>query len=521
MEKYKYLIIIILLSVTVNLFSSEISGVDDCMWGDQGNGTYINPVLYADYSDPDVIRVGKDFYMVCSEFHFMGMPVLHSKDLVNWTIVGRVYREFKFSSKYDTNGRYAGGSWAPAIRYHNKKFYVYFCTPKEGLFMSLADKPEGPWAPLVQVVKIKGWEDPCPFWDEDGQAYLGHSKVGAGPIIIHKMSSDGKKLLDEGVQVYSGPVAEGTKIYKRNGRYYLSIPEGGVKVGWQTVLRSKNIYGPYERKVVLERGSTNINGPHQGSMVDLPNGDWWFLHFQSKPNAGRILHLQPMYWKEGWPVIGIDIDRNGIGEPVYVWKKPDTGKSFPVEKPQTSDEFNMIHLGLQWEWNHNPVDSAWSLSQNRGLLKLNALKADSLMKAKNTLTQKIMGPAGEVVTSLYAGKMKNGQRAGLCLIGKTFNEAGLIKKNGNLFVYVDINGKYSEKPYNASIIYIKAYVSQRDNSDKFYYSSNNKDFIPLCSPFTVANGYWKGPRSGLFSFNPEGNGGTALFDWFHYSYDCR
>ncbi|WP_372772521.1 glycoside hydrolase 43 family protein [Mangrovibacterium sp.] len=237
--------------------------------------------MNADYSDPDVVRVGVDYYMVCSEFHFMGMPVLHSTDLVNWTIVSQVYDEFKFAPEYSSNQRYAGGSWAPAIRFHAGKFYVYFCTPKEGLFMSSADKAEGPWEPLVQVESVDGWEDPCPFWDDNGQAYLGHSKVGAGPIIIHKMSADGKSLLDDGLTVYTGPVAEGTKIQKRNGYYYLSIPEGGVERGWQTILRSKNIYGPYEKKVVLETGSTQINGPHQGAMVDTPDGEWWFLHFQS------------------------------------------------------------------------------------------------------------------------------------------------------------------------------------------------------------------------------------------------
>ncbi|HEY6900234.1 MAG TPA: glycoside hydrolase 43 family protein, partial [Puia sp.] len=242
-------------------------------WGDQGNGTYINPVLYADYSDPDVIRVDNKYYMVCSEFHYMGMPILESDDMVNWTIAGRIYSRIDLPGYSDFH-RFAGGSWAPAIRYHDHKFYVYFCTPDEGLFMSSAEKPEGPWSPLVTVRQIPGWEDPCPFWDEDGKAYLGHSRKGAGPIIIHKMSPDGTTLLDEGVTVYTGPTAEGTKLFKLNGYYYISIPEGGVGTGWQTVLRSKNIYGPYEKKVVLEKGSTPINGPHQGALVATPAGQW-------------------------------------------------------------------------------------------------------------------------------------------------------------------------------------------------------------------------------------------------------
>ena len=247
-------------------------------WGDQGDGTYRNPVLNADFSDPDVIRVGSKYYMVASDFHFLGMQVLESEDMVNWRYISQIYRRFD-EPGWDSNQHYAGGSWAPAIRYHDGLFYVYFCTPEEGLYMSTAKDPHGPWAPLHLVKRIEKWEDPCPFWDEDGQAYLGRSKHGAGPIIVHRMSADGRQLLDDGVTVYEGPVAEGTKFLKRNGYYYLIIPEGGVGTGWQTVLRSKNIYGPYERRIVLEQGSTSINGPHQGALVDTPDGNWWFYHF--------------------------------------------------------------------------------------------------------------------------------------------------------------------------------------------------------------------------------------------------
>ena len=214
-------------------------------WGDQLNGTYKNPVLNADYSDPDGIRVDERYYMGASDFHFLGMQVLESRDMVNWQIISQIYDRFDLPG-WDSNQHYAGGSWAPSIRYHDGLFYVYFCTPDEGLFMSTASDPNGPWSPLYCVKAIEKWEDPCPFWDEDGQAYLGRSQWGAGPIIIHKMSADGRQLLDDGVTVYTGPVAEGTKIMKRNGYYYLIIPEGGVGQGWHTVLLSQHLYGPYE-----------------------------------------------------------------------------------------------------------------------------------------------------------------------------------------------------------------------------------------------------------------------------------
>lgn len=489
-------------------------------WGDQGNGTYINPVLNADYSDPDAIRVGEKYYMVCSEFHFMGIPVLESEDMVNWKIVGKVYDNIDFPG-YSTNEQYGKGSWAPTIRFHNNKFWVYFCTPGEGLFMSLSEKPEGPWEPLVLVKGIPGWEDPCPFWDDNGTAYLGHSKVGAGPIIIHKLSADGKQLLDDGVTVYTGPVAEGTKIHKINGYYYLSIPEGGVGEGWQTILRSKNIFGPYEKKVVLEKGSTKINGPHQGSLVDTPQGEWWFYHFQENGAMGRVVHLQPVFWQNDWPVIGVDIDRNGIGEPVYVWKKPDISGNHAISAPQTDDNFSTTQLGLQWQWNHNPDNASWSLTEKAGSLNLKALKAENFLKARNTITQKVMGTTGEAVTELDFNSIAEGQKAGLCNIGGKNNSlVGVKMQDGQIYIFFEKNKTISgEKIIKAKKIYLKLQLDIINNKNQFFYSLDNKTFTPVGENFTTSAGNWKGTRIGLFSYNELDNAGTASFNWFTYNYD--
>ena len=385
------------LTMAVALATTAATAQRPLDWGDQLNGTYKNPVLNADYSDPDVIRVADKYYMVASDFHFLGMQVLKSSDMVNWQIISQIYRHFDFPG-WDANQHYAGGSWAPAIRYHDGLFYVYFCTPDEGLFMATASDAKGPWSPLHCVKAVTKWEDPCPFWDDDGQAYLGRSQWGAGPIIIHKMSADGRQLLDDGVTVYTGPVAEGTKFLKRNGYYYLIIPEGGVGQGWQTVLRSRNIYGPYEKRVVLDQGSTNVNGPHQGALVDTPDGQWWFYHFQESSPRGRVVHLQPARWKDDWPLMGVDIDGNGIGEPVAVWPCPMPSKP---SLPQMSDEFDGTEkfwvgqqqrtLGLQWQWNHNPADDSWSLTTRKGFLTLKALKADQLKASRNMLTPKDNG----------------------------------------------------------------------------------------------------------------------------------
>ena len=485
-------------------------------WGDQGNGTYRNPVLNADFSDPDVIRVGSKYYMVASDFHFLGMQVLESDDMVNWRYVSQIYRRFD-EPGWDDNSHYAGGSWAPAIRHHNGLYYVYFCTPDEGLYMSTASDPRGPWAPLHLVKRVAKWEDPCPFWDEDGQAYLGRSKHGAGPIIVHRMSADGKQLLDEGTTVYQGPIAEGTKFMKRNGYYYLIIPEGGVGTGWQTVLRAKNIYGPYERKVVLEQGSTNINGPHQGALVDAPDGSWWFYHFQETPVLGRVVHLQPVRWQDDWPLMGVDYDGNGIGEPVAEWnlgrnqgdrlldsaKNHESVLMIPVTQP--SDDFSSPALGLQWQWNHNPVDTHWSLKEKKGWLTLKALPADSLKQCRNMLTQKVVGYQSESTTLLTSS---GDCYAGLFCSGKTFRGIGLCKDG--IFVEAQgqreiiLKGKFPK-------LWVRVTNDCQANRHQFSFSTDGLHFTTAGEPFPLRSGYWKGIRVGLFCY---GKSGRAAFDEF-------
>lgn len=470
-------------------------------WGDQLDGSYMNPVLNADFSDPDVIRVGEKYYMVASDFHFIGMQVLESDDMVNWHYISQIYNRFD-EPGWDENRHYAGGSWAPAIRYHNGRFYVYFCTPEEGLYMSSAMDAHGPWDPLHLVQRVAGWEDPCPLWDDDGQAYLGRSKKGAGPIIVHKMSADGRQLLDEGVTVYTGPTAEGTKWLKRHGYYYLIIPEGGVGQGWQTVLRATNIYGPYERRIVLEQGSTTINGPHQGALVEGPDSTWWFYHFQDTPELGRVVHLQPARWLDEWPLMGEDLDGNGIGEPVTKWQKPipRTERSLP----QTDDDFSGP-LGLQWQWNHNPQNDHWSLSERKGWLTIHALPADNLMACRNMLTQKVMGYYTESTTFVEA---RGDCFAGLASIGRQFHAVGVTPEG--LFVETDGQRQLVKKG-SFKRIYLRVTNNCIKHTHQFSYSIDGTHFLPAGDPFPMRNGYWKGIRVALFCYGADG---LAQFDSF-------
>jgi beta-xylosidase len=486
----------------------EFGGND---WGDLGGGFYKNPVLNADYSDPDVVCVGSDFYMVCSDFHYMGIPVLHSKDLVNWRIVGQVYDRLDIHERYDKMEGYGKGSWAPALKYHKGRFYVYFCTPDEGLYMSSAEYAEGPWKPLHEVKRVAGWEDPCPFWDDDGSAYLGHSTVGAGPIMIHKMSGDGKRLLDDGAVVYVGKVAEGTKIYKRERYYYLVIPEGGVEKGWQTVLRSENIYGPYERKVVLQTGRTGINGPHQGGLVETPGGETWFMHFQSAGALGRVCHLQPVRWVDGWPLMGEE------GEPVGIFRKPDVGGNYPAALPQASDDFDRPRLGCQWQWNHNPVNENWSLSWRPGYLCLKAMCAENIFKARNTLTQKMMGSRADMLAELDTQNMRSGQRAGLAYLGgNEENWIGIVKKGDACRIEAVAAGIVCHGPeVRTPVVWLKT-VFDLSAETFFCFSTDGQRYYRLGGACKIRAGHWKGVRVGLFSFNTEAAAGRADFHRFRY-----
>ncbi|MBZ5579719.1 MAG: glycoside hydrolase 43 family protein [Acidobacteriia bacterium] len=486
---------------------------------DLGNGTYRNPVLFADYSDPDVIRVGADYYLVSSSFHFMpGIPILKSHDLVNWTIIGHVYQRLELDPKYSMVGgtRYAGGSWAPAIRFHQGRFYVYFPTPDEGILMSSAKSAEGPWTSPVLVLAKKGLEDPCPFWDDDGSAYLVHSVVGAGPLILHRMNPEGTAVLDEGKEIARDPktlpTLEGPKFYKRRGYYYIFAPIGGVSAGQQAVLRSKSIYGPYEYRIVLAQAATAINGPHQGAYVETPSGEGWFLHFQHRGAYGRIVHMQPVRWVDDWPVMG------EAGQPVATARKPDVGKTYPILEPQTSDEFNSRQLGLQWEWNHNPDDAHWSLSQRPGFLRLHAMPAADLLSAQNTLTLTLQDPALYAEALLDVTGMTDGQQAGLGMFIKQPHWIGVAQAGGRRRLILHTGAGETPGPaLETNQVELRVHV-ENEAAAYSYSLDGGKTFLPLGEPMPIVFSWWKGARICLLSFTDKGSepGGYVDIDWLHY-----
>ncbi|HEX9152434.1 MAG TPA: family 43 glycosylhydrolase, partial [Flavobacterium sp.] len=342
---------------------AKINNSTSQVWvSDNGDGTYKNPVLHADYSDPDVVRVGDDYYMTSSSFNCIpGLPILHSKDMVNWELVNYALPKQPPFDVFD-KPQHGNGVWAPCIRYHNNELYIYYPDPDYGIYMIKTKDPKGVWSKPILIKEGKGLIDPTPLWDDDGKAYLAFAFAGSRAgikslLAICTLNAQGTIANDDDVIIIDGhdgeATIEGPKLYKHNGYYYIFAPAGGVATGWQTVLRAKNIFGPYEKRKVMDQGKTNINGPHQGAWVQTKTGEDWFFHFQDKGAYGRIVHLEPMKWVNNWPVIGSDQDRDGIGEPVAIHKKPNVGKTYPVATPNDSDEFNTSKLGLQWQWHAN------------------------------------------------------------------------------------------------------------------------------------------------------------------------
>jgi beta-xylosidase len=503
---------------------------------DNGDGTYNDPVIHADYSDPDVIRVGDDYYMVSSSFTpIPGLPILHSKDLVNWKIIGHALKKQPPYNVYD-KVQHGAGVWAPSIRYQNNEFYIYYPDPDFG-YLVKAKNIIGPWSEPMLIEAGKGLIDPCPLWDADGKAYLVHAYAGSRAgiksiIVVKEINKEGTKIVGNGVMVYDGhekdPTIEGPKFYKRRGYYYIFAPAGGVSTGWQTVLRSRNIYGPYERKVVMDQGTTSINGPHQGAWVTTQTGEDWFLHFQDKQAYGRIVHLQPMKWLNDWPVTGVDKDGDGKGEPVLVHKKPNVGKQYAPSTVQDGDEFNGTKFGLQWQWQANPKEG-WAYPASNGSLRMfSVYQPDSirnLWSTPNILRQKF--PAEEFTVSIKVSfKLKFvNERFGVCVFGTDYASLSVIKEKNEVFIVESENigadknepeKELSRMPFGENELYVTIKVSKGGTCEFSY--GTEKITTNLLKTFTAKPGRWVGAKIGLFCTrtNVTNDAGVVDIDWIRF-----
>lgn len=533
------IVISIILSLLPLIVQAQ-SEISKTWVADLGNGKYKNPVLYADYSDPDVCRVGEDYYMTASSFNCVpGLPILHSKDLVNWRIVGHAINRMPDCAIYGEGVNHGGNVWAPSIRYHNGEYYIYYGDPDIGIFMTKTKDPSGEWDSLTLVKKGKGLIDPCPLFDDDGQVYLVHAFAGSRAGIksllsITRLTSDGKRTIGESRIIYDGhdtdPTIEGPKFYKRNGYYYIFAPAGGVATGWQLAMRSKNVYGPYERKVVMTQDKTITNGPHQGAWIDTPTGEDWFVHFQDVGAFGRVMHLQPMIWKDDWCVIGEDEDKDGCGNPVLTYRKPNVGKTYSLSTPAESDDFNTNTLGLQWQWHSNPQDWWYFTNKEKGCLNLYSVPLPDNYKnmwdVPNLLLQKT--PASEFTATmkmtLKPDKRFKGEMAGLVVMGLDYGVITLRnEENGYKLTQAEClkadkgNAEKVNEQVNLSdpTVYLKVKVNSKAQC-QFYYSIDGRKFIKIGDLFQAREGKWIGAKIGMFCLRPiKGNdGGSAEIDWF-------
>lgn len=545
----KGLFFILSLSVC-SLFHPAMAQYRSEVWvSDEGNGMYRNPVLHADYSDPDVCAVGEDYFLTASSFNCTpGLPILHSKDLVNWKIVNYALKKVE-PVEYYNEPRHGKGVWAPSIRFHEGVFYIYWGDPDFGIFMVKTRDPYGEWDKPVLVKAGKGMIDPCPLWDDDGRVYLAHAWAGSrakfnSVLTVCEMNKEGTAVISDPVLVFDGNdgvnhTIEGAKFYKRNGFYYLFAPAGGVVSGWQLVMRSKDVYGPYEARIVMAQGKTDINGPHQGGWVDTPAGESWFLHFQDKGAYGRVLHLNPMKWVNDWPVIGVDKDGDGCGDPVSRYRKPKTGKTYPIETPVESDEFDTRKLGLQWEWHANYQD-VFGFTTNMGYARIYGHELSPHFKnfweVPNLLMQKFPAEEFTATAKLKVSAKDDGQLSGLIIMGWDYSWIGVEKQEekfllkqavckdaeqGNLEQVSTLAVLEPSRKFEAGLspnyereIYIRVHVDKGAYC-RFSYSLDGKKFTEAGTLFKARQGKWIGAKVGMFSVTPHGKErGWLDVDWF-------
>lgn len=535
----KQLLFLLLLSFK-SFYSQEVNFISDVWVADNGDGTYKNPILHADYSDPDVIRVGDDYFMTASSFNATpGLPILHSKDMVNWKLVNHALLN-QIPHQVFQIPQHGNGVWAPSIRYHNNEFYIYWGDPDFGIYMVKTNNPFKQWDAPILVMEGKGLIDPSPLWDDDGQAYLVYAYAGSRAgvkslLTVNKLNSEGTKVLDQGIHVFDGhgynDTVEGAKFYKRNNYYYIFAPAGGVATGWQLVLRSKNIYGPYQEKIVLEQGSTSINGPHQGAWVDTQNGESWFYHFQDIDAYGRVVHLQPMHWDNDWPVMGIDYDNNGVGEPVTQFKKPQVNKTYPIETPSESDYFNQFNIGLQWQWNANPNVVWHAKLPGNNFLRLFAIKSvsdtENLWMVPNLLLQKFPAPNFTASTkiALYPEEAISGKTSGLIVMGTDYATLSISHDEKGYFIKQTqaLNAIHGSEEFinesqrlKSNTAFLKVTVEYPSAMCQFSYSEDGYEYHKIGKTFKAQPGKWIGAKVGLFCVSTQKSvrGGYADINWF-------
>lgn len=512
---------------------------------DLGNGMYKNPVINADYSDPDVVCVGDDYYMTASSFNCIpGLPILHSKDLVNWELIGHAVTKLQPKAVFDRPS-HGNGVWAPCISYHNGEFYIYWGDPDYGVFMVKTKDPAGKWEDPVCVIPGKGMIDTSPLWDEDGRVYLVNGWANsrnrfASVITVRELNAEGTKAISDPVIVFDGNgtenrTCEGPKFYKHNGWYWVMFPAGGVPTGFQVAMRSQSPFGPYEAKKVLAQGKSKINGPHQGAWIHTQYGEDWFMHFQDKEAYGRVVHLQPVTWKDNWPVMGKVPSKGYCGEPYETYKMPKAASHVNMN-PVESDEFNKPKLGLQWQWHAN-YQQWFGMPTSMGVMRIYTYKSNAtIWNVPNLLLQKTPADNFTATAKLQLTAKDQGQMGGIIMMGLDYS-ALVVKRVGNEFELQQITCHMADKKgeeevkvlatlkptsvdkidYQPAIhesVYMRMVV--KAGKMQFFFSKDGKKYEQVGDEFTMREGKWIGAKIGMVAKEPGGkaNRGWIDVDWF-------
>ena len=490
-----------------------------------------NPIIYADVPDMSIIRVDDSYYMSSTTMHMSpGVPIMKSKDLVNWKIVSYAYDILDDTDDLNLNNgknSYGRGSWASSLRYHNGIFYVSTFAGNTGktYVYSTRDIEKGSWKALSFKPNL---HDHSLFFDDDGKVYMIY---GSGQIMLAQLKDDlsgikpgtQPQILIKNASLVAGPnlglPAEGSQMFKINGKYYLfniSWPRGGMR----SVLlhRADNIAGPYEGRLALQD-----KGVAQGGLISTPGNQWFAYLFRDFGSVGRVPYLVPVKWEDGWPALGVN------------HQVPDS-LELPANKSLmpgivSSDDFSRKReerdLPLVWQWNHNPVNQLWSVRQRKGYLRLTTGRLDTtLVAARNTLTQRTFGPECSATTAIDVSGLKDGDRAGLALLQKKFGWVGVKVENGNKFIVMvsapgTVQIESANIPLTQNLVYLKAACDFKNRADRayFYYSTDGKSWVPIGSTLQMAYTlpHFMGYRFGLFNYSTKTAGGYADFDFFRVS----
>jgi beta-xylosidase len=494
------------------------SGIPAPAWqSDNGDGTFTNPVLYADYPDPDIIRVGDDFYFATTTFvNVPGLTILHSQDLVNWEIVSHVIPRLEGRPQYDLeNGSaYRMGIFAPSLRYHGGTFYVATTPVNQNTRIYFAKNISGPW----QFHELdRPAFDPGLFIESDGTVYVATSGGWDGHVTLLKLNEDLSQVVDEREIFYYKGI-EGSKVVKRGEWYYIfnALPSKLTL----TCSRAKNIFGPYETVELLD----DRTGGHQGALVDLPDGTWFGFVMRDCGAVGRMPYLSPIFWQNDWPVWG---NPDAPGRVPAVARKPIPGKL--LGRPATSDDFNSPTLGLQWQWNHNPDDARWSLTERPGYLRLRPTPATDSWLARNTLTQKGQGPWSRGEVKLDLSHLQPGDVCGFGTLGKVNAHIAVhCGRDGRITLAMEVSVDHGSSetrvtalPVCGTDLILRTELDFVQNQGVCSCRTDETHWTELGGRFDLAfdwrTGTFQGEQFAIFCFNPHPGAGFVDVDWFKFT----